>query len=313
MRTTAATSNQAGLRSRRATSRSRSDGNRRRPHALRRSAARRLAAAGVGTPLLDANVLLGASLGIDPSRVPLLDDVSVPPAAVRQFQRMLTRRLRREPVAYITGEKDFAGLKLEVSGAVLVPRPDTELLVECGQRLIDELHPRHLIDVGTGSGAVAVALAHGRARLSVTATDTSATALAVAQRNAAAHGVGSRVNLVRCDTVRGLRVRRALIVANLPYIPSGEIDGLAPEVVRWEPRAALDGGPDGLDVFRRFFGRVRAEPPLACLLEIDAAQRAAVTALGVGAGLQATGCYDDLAGRPRVLEFRSEPVREAHC
>ena len=226
---------------------------------------------------------------------------------------MLARRLRREPVAYITGEKDFAGLRLEVSRAVLVPRPDTELLVECAQRLIGELHPRRLIDVGTGCGAVAVALAHGCTTLHVTGTDTSVDALAVARRNASAHGVGSRVSLVRCDTVRGLRVHRALVVANLPYIPAGAIDGLAPEVACWEPRGALDGGPDGLDVIRRLFRRLRAEPPLACLLELDAAQRAAVTALGVSAGLHATGCYADLAGRPRVLEFRSKPVREARC
>jgi release factor glutamine methyltransferase len=263
--------------------------------------------------LLDANVLLGASLGIDPARVPLLDDVPVPPAAARRFQRMLARRLRREPVAYITGEKDFAGLRFEVSRAVLVPRPETELLVECAQRLIGELHPRRLIDVGTGCGAVAIALTHSHPTLRATGTDTSADALAVARRNAYAHGVGSRMNLVRCDTVRGLRVCQALVVANLPYIPSGAIDGLAPEVARWEPRGALDGGPDGLDVIRRLFRRLRLEPPLACLLEIDADQRVAVTALGVNAGLRATGCYLDLAGRPRVLEFRSEPVRESRC
>ena len=273
---------------------------------LRHAAARRLAAARIDAPLLDANVLLGAALGLDPSRVPLSGDAHVPPRVATQFEAMVRRRLAREPVAYITGAKGFMGLVFHVSPAVLAPRPETELVVETARRVVAQLGAPRLIDLGTGCGAIAIAIARSHLQIAVTGSDLSAGALQVAARNAKTLGVARRVRLVRADGTRGLCLAGAVLTANLPYIPTAVIDSLQPEIARWEPRLALDGGSDGLDAFRRLFLHLRDQPPSACVLEIGAHQRTAVCGLAAGAGWRCASVHRDLAGRPRVLELRLE-------
>ena len=268
---------------------------------LRRVAAARLAAAGIDTPLLDAGVLLGAVLNIDPSRIPLEGERPLAPEHEASFAAMVARRLAREPVAYITGAKEFAGLTMRVTRDVLAPRPETELLVDVTHELLAATPTLRVIEVGTGSGAVAVALARAHPNVSVIATDRSAAALRVAALNARDHRVAGRLRLVRTDWFAGVDASGAIVAANLPYVPRASIDRLQPEIARWEPRAALDGGPDGLAAFRRLFARLRQSPPLACVLEIGAGQRAAVVALAAGAGFRCSRIALDLAGRPRVV------------
>jgi release factor glutamine methyltransferase len=173
------------------------------------------------------------------------------PAVIDSFEQLVERRLRGEPLAYLTGEREFMGLSFNVSPAVLVPRPETELLVETALVLLREGGPSPLVvDVGTGSGAIAVSLAVHHPPVRVVAVDISGAALVVARANARRHGVADRVSFVQGNLLADIGGPADLIAANLPYIPSGELDGL-PAEVRCEPRLALDGGPDGLDLYRR--------------------------------------------------------------
>lgn len=257
-------------------------------------------AAGVASPGLDANVLLGAAAGLDPSVIPIRLDALIDPAAADRFARMVGRRTRREPVAYITGRRAFLDFELHVAPGVLIPRPESEDVVAAALAAIGRLQPRRAIDVGTGSGAIAIALARATPSLAVIATDISAAALAVARANARALGVGPRVHFVRTALVAAVRTADAVVVANLPYIPAGAFDGLAPEVSVWEPRIALDGGVDGLSVIRALLGGLRAARPAACVLEIGADQAHAVDDAARNAGFRTRQVLPDGAGLPRV-------------
>jgi release factor glutamine methyltransferase len=262
-----------------------------------------LAAAGVEDPRLDAELLLGEATGLE--RADLVADPGrgVPPDAGRRFGEMVRRRLRREPVAYILGRKGFRRIELAVDRRVLVPRPETELLVE----LALELRPRRVLDVGTGSGAIALAVADELPECEVTATDASAAALAVARANAERLGLTERVRFFE-GTLPGEAGEEGLdrfdlVVANLPYVSEEEWAGLQPEVTRWEPREALLAGPDGLDAFRVLTPALaRLAPVLA--LEIGAGQAAAVADLLGDCGLEAIETRRDLAGIERVLVGR---------
>jgi release factor glutamine methyltransferase len=244
-----------------------------------------LAAAGVEDPRLDAELLLGEAIGCERAALVADPAVEVPPPAARAFGEMVRRRLRREPVAYILGRKGFRKIELEVDRRVLVPRPETELLVE----LALELQPRSVLDVGTGSGAIALAVAEELPECAVTATDTCAGALSVARANAERLGLAERVRFAEGTLPEGdERTRFAegtppegtertrfvegtppagdgrggasqvgdsagefdLILANLPYVAERDWPALQPEVTRWEPREALLAGPDGLDAYR---------------------------------------------------------------
>jgi release factor glutamine methyltransferase len=268
-----------------------------------------LAAAGIDTPRLDAELLLSEATGRE--RVELVADPEsgIPAAAGRSFGEMVRRRLRREPVAYILGRRSFRRIELGVDRRVLIPRPETELLVE----LALELAPRRLLDVGTGSGAVALAVADELPGCEVTATDTSAAALEVAAANARRLGLEGRVRFLR-GTLPESAGEGAfdLIAANLPYVSERDWPSLQPEVARWEPREALLAGPDGLDAYRAFAAALRertcpryagtsAFTLRAVGLEVGEGQAAAVAELLADAGFAEIETRRDLAGIDRVV------------
>src|SRR6476469_2328049 len=260
-----------------------------------RAAVDAMKAAGVDTPRLDAELLLAAAMESDRSYLASSPEAEIPPAATRRFAEMVRRRLRREPVAYILGRRGFRQLELAVDPLVLIPRPETELLVE----LALELRPRSVLDVGTGSGAVALAIAAELPGAEVSATDTSSAALTVAAANAERLGLAERVGFFEGTLPPGSE-EFDLVVANLPYVSEGDWGQLQPEVTRWEPREALLAGPDGLDVFRS------ALPALAGIanvlaLEIGEGQSAAVAELLRAAGLEAAESRPDMAGIARVV------------
>ena len=221
---------------------------------------------------------------------------------------LLARRATREPLPYILGVREFFGLCFAVDPRVLIPRPETELLVERALWLASHMSlsgPLRIADVGTGSGCIAVALAVHLSHALIYATDVSAEALAVAQRNAAMQGVASHIRFLWGDLLSPVPQSVHLIVANLPYIPAQEWETLPPEVGRFEPRSALDGGSDGLDLVRRLL----AQAPSyllsggALLLEVGAGQGETVTRLARAAFPQAkVELIPDLAGHARVVQ-----------
>jgi release factor glutamine methyltransferase len=273
-----------------------------------------LRAAGIEDPRLDAEVLLEHATGWDRARLAANPEGEVPAAAARRFGEMVRRRLRREPVAYVLGAKWFRRIELAVDPRVLIPRPETELLVE----LALELRPRTVLDVGAGSGAIALAIADELPACAVTATDTSATALEVARANAERLGLADRVRFLEgtipdgsgCEqegpgtpapksrfpvagsatpaTRSSIPASFDLVVANLPYIAEADWDSLAPEVTEWEPREALLAGPDGLDAIRDFISR------LGCVRDFDRYPGASANS-GVDAGVVALEVGDGQA------------------
>jgi release factor glutamine methyltransferase len=254
-----------------------------------------LAAAGVDSPRLDAELLLAAATGWDRARLAAEPEAGVPAAAARRFGEMVRRRLRREPVAYILGRKGFRHIELAVDRRVLIPRPETEPLVE----LALELAPRRVLDIGTGWGAIALAIADELPDCELVATDTSAAALEVARANVERLGMAERVELVEA-MLPPEPGEPDLIVANLPYVAERDWAGLEPEVTDWEPREALLGGPDGLDVIRAAIPvAATAAPSLA--LEVGAEQAQAVGELLFEAGFAKVETRPDLAGIPRVV------------
>jgi release factor glutamine methyltransferase len=261
-----------------------------------------LTAAGVDEPRLDAELLLGEAMGC--GRAALLADggAEVPAAAGRLFGEMVRRRLRREPVAYILGRKGFRDLELVVDRRVLIPRPETELLVE----LAVELKPTTVLDVGTGSGAIALAVADELPECVVTATDASPGALAVARANAKRRGLADRVRFFEGTLPAGESYD--LVLANLPYVSERDWPSLQPEVTQWEPREALLAGPDGLDAYRGFvadcrraFGPIAATSSTAVAVEVGEGQSEAVGALMREAGFGAIETRRDLAAIERIV------------
>jgi len=256
------------------------------------AATARLTAAGVDTPRLDAEVLLAAVLGVDRARLVLDRDVVLDEAAAVRFEAWVARREAREPVAYIVGRRAFRRLELYVDRRVLIPRPETELLVEVGLELGDGAS---VLDVGTGSGAVALALKDERPDLRVIGADVSDDAVAVARDNAARLGLD--VRFVAADLMSG--VSADAVLANLPYVCDGVV--LPPEIARYEPALALFAGADGLDVIRRAVAAV-AGPTVGLLaLEIGPEQASEVSALLWDAGFAEVGVRRDLAGLERVV------------
>jgi release factor glutamine methyltransferase len=269
-----------------------------------------LRAAGVGEPRLDAELLLAEATGWDRARLAADPEAEIPPPAARRFGEMVRRRLRREPVAYIVGRRGFRQIELAVDPRVLIPRPETELLVE----LALELEPRRLLDVGTGSGAIALAVACELPGSAVVATDTSVPALEVARANAERLGLSERVDLVE-GTLAPDAGELDLVLANLPYVSESDWAGLEPEVTEWEPREALLAGPDGLDAIRaaigecgRSFSRIAAGTATAKApvvgLEVGAGQARAVGELLRQAGFASIETRLDLAGIERVVVGR---------
>jgi release factor glutamine methyltransferase len=260
--------------------------------ALARGAAA-LAAAGVDTSRLDAELLLAEATGRGRAELVTGARDSVDPGAIARYDELLGRRVAREPVAYILGRRAFRRLTLRVDRRVLIPRPETELLVEVGLSLPSRAR---VADVGTGSGAVALALKDERPDLAIVGIDLSEDALAVARENGARLGLD--VSFVRADLLDGGDYDAVL--ANLPYV--ADAASVAPEVALYEPAAALFAGGDGLDVIRRLIRAAGSVPLLA--LEIGLDQAAAVASLLLAGGFSSTERLRDLAGIERVLVGR---------
>lgn len=251
--------------------------------------------------MLDANVLLGHVLGFAPEQVALRLDAQLGHGDRRAIETATRRRERREPVAYITGSKAFRRLDISVNRDVLIPRPETELLVEIGLDLWDASRGEVAVDVGTGSGAVALALADERPGRRVVATDCSPAALGVAAGNARRLQLADRVRLCLMDGALGVDLRGAVVLANLPYVPSAMLGTLQPEIRRWEPEVAVVAGSDGLAVIRRVIAQVGRGQARAAAFEIGLGQAEAVAGLLRTAGFTRTAVYQDLAGQPRVV------------
>jgi release factor glutamine methyltransferase len=266
------------------------------------------AAAGVDTPRLDAEVLAAAATGRDRAALAAHPERELSGTEARELAAMVRRRVRREPVAYILGRKGFRGIELAMDSRVLIPRPETELLVEVALELEDARREAGaaeqlaVLDVGTGSGAVGLAIAHELPDVRVTLSDASADALAVARANAARLGLERDVRFADGPLPPG-PAHFDLVVANLPYVSESEWEELAPEIREHEPRDALVAGRTGLESIESVLGALRAEgiEAGAVALEIGAGQAAAVAGLLVSGGFPRTGTRRDLAGIERVV------------
>ncbi len=258
----------------------------------------RLRNSGVESPQLDSQLMMAHAL--ECSRLDLIShpERELTAAQLESFRSMLDRRARRYPLAYIIGKKEFYGLLFDVTPEVLIPRPETEILVEeCIKRAGDA--PK-IADVGTGSGAIAVTIAVNLPNARVWATDASESALNVALANAQKHAVTDRVSITRGDLLEPLAdFKFDMIVSNPPYIPSGDIDSLQIEV-QFEPREALDGGVDGLDAYRRLLTQAIGIARIVAL-EIGAGQAESVVRIAEDAGWGCVAVVNDLSGIERVV------------
>ena len=268
-------------------------------------ARRALAVAGVENGRLDAEVLLARACGV--SRAMLMSDAArLNPDVIRKFRRTVARRAEREPLAYIIGHKEFFSLDFEVTPAVLIPRPETETLVEEALKFLTPRKPPRVLDIGTGSGAIAVAIAMNALDAHLVATDISESALEVARHNAMRHRCEDRIDFIDTDLFPPGDARFDLIVSNPPYIADADLDALQPEIRLHEPRLALAAGADGLDFYRRIVAecRSRLNPDGALMVEIGAGQLNAVQALFRRAGFSNIDAVRDLARIDRVVAAR---------
>jgi release factor glutamine methyltransferase len=259
---------------------------------------------------VDARALLCSVLDCDAAYLIVHREVTLDPEKEAAFRERVARRVRGEPVAYLTGEREFYGLSLRVTPAVLIPRPETELLVEIALEKLPQDAAGDVLDLATGSGCVALAIATARPRLRVTATDASEDALAVARGNGARHGLG-RVRFLASDWFAALEGGRFdLIVGNPPYVAAGD-PHLAQGDLRFEPQQALVGGTDGLDCIRRIVSEASAhlEPGGWLLLEHGYDQGPACRKLLELAGFDAVFSRRDLAGHERVSGGRLTAMR----
>ena len=261
---------------------------------------------GIASPRLDAELIIGHVLGLERVQLYLEFDRPLGPRELSDIRALVVRRGKREPVAWLLEKKGFWTLDLVVRPGVLVPRPDTETLIEVALALIPEDEELFLVDVGCGSGAIGLALALDRPKLKVFATDLSTDALTCTKDNAAALGLSDRVAVLRGSLLAPIPDDRPIdvIVSNPPYIPSADIDTLAPEVRDHEPRLALDGGEDGLDAYRQLIPAAAERARRAVLVEVGAGQAEAVAQLFTEAGLIEVSSHKDLAGIERVVSGR---------
>ncbi len=276
-----------------------------------------LAARGVEEPVLEAEVLHRQALDIDRAEFYAGLDQQLSATQREAVDELLRQRQQGDPLAYVVGRREFYGLEFAVGPAVLIPRQETELLVDKALEMVggsqsgdtDGQGPL-VVDVGTGSGAVAVAVAVHRPQAIVLATDVSQKALRVADVNRRRHGVAERVHLVQTDLLRGFLGMADLIVSNPPYLRTDEIGSLAPELT-YEPRVALNGGADGMDVIRRLFRQASSilRPGGRLLVEIAPWQLEAGLEMGRQGFAGATVSFDrDLIGYPRVVSIETNAV-----
>lgn len=274
-------------------------------------AQRQLTKAGIPSPADEARLLLAEVLNVSLAWILAHPDAIVPPDRQLLFQDYLNRRAAHEPVAYIVGHKEFFGLDFDVSPVVLIPRPETELLVERSLAAVDRLRESKgrgllAVDLGTGSGAVAVSLAVNRPDLKLIAVDNSVFALQVAKANAYRHGVSSRIEFRWGNVLLPVIEGFDLLVANLPYVPSAEVPKLMTDVSGYEPHEALDGGPDGTLLIRQALEQAltRVEPPASLFFEIGDGQgdglKSFTRCLYPGATIEVARDY---AGFERILSI----------
>jgi release factor glutamine methyltransferase len=275
--------------------------------AARRRLAQTFRDCGLDTPELDARILVGHALGLDHAALAARGDEVLAADDADRIAALARRRLAREPVARILGRKEFWGLPLMLDAATLVPRPQTETVVEAALDAIDRGGARsrrlRLADLGTGSGALILALLSELPAALAIATDKSVAALACARANAAALGLGRRVDFVACDYAAAVKGPFDLVVTNPPYIAHDEIATLDPEVRDFDPKAALDGGRDGLDGYRVIAAQTSRllAPAGHLVLELGAGQHEAVAGIVAAAGLRVTASRCDLSGVARAL------------
>jgi release factor glutamine methyltransferase len=276
-------------------------------------ASRRLAAAGVESSDLDAQLLMAEAAGVAREAV-VTGSIELSPAILKKFDALIARREKREPLAYIVGHKEFYSLDFEVTPAVLIPRPETEFVVTAALECVAGKADARVLDIGTGSGAIAIAIAINAPRAQITTVDISADAITVASRNVRRHQVQDRVTIRRGDCFHMLDGGASLgtfdaIVSNPPYLDDAEIASLEPEVSRFEPRIALNGGARGFEILQRI--TIGAREHLATdgelVLEMGVSQVAQVLGWIISAGLHVTDVINDLAGQMRVARARSEP------
>jgi len=266
----------------------------------------RLIGAGVDSPVLDARLLLEAGAGV--TRLEIVTDPrrALTAEQVAGVNVLVDRRAAREPISHIVGKKAFWTLDLNITPGVLTPRPETEFLVEAALAALPKVSPARILDLGVGSGAVLLTVLAERDLASGIGLDISTDALAVARGNAGMLKLDNRAEFHLGDWSTIFPEQFDAVLANPPYIPSADIDGLPPEVSRYEPRVALDGGPDGLDAYRAIVARLYdwVKPGGMFAFEIGAGQVADVEALVTAAGHTLLPVRADLAGIPRVVSGR---------
>lgn len=279
---------------------------------LRNEGVKTFGKAGLGrSAALDAELLVAEALGISREELLAHDERKMTSAELRRARAFIARRAKREPVAYILGRKWFCGLEFEVRrGQCLIPRPDTEVLVERAVAVAKARKPAAILDVGTGSGAIAIAVAKSVLGARMIATDISPAALLIARRNAARLGVAHRVRFAKADLLpKTLPEGPLLVLANLPYVPLAEWRTLEPEIRRYEPRRALVAGKDGLASYRRLFARLARLRPyggFTLLAEIHPEQYPAMRSMALEHWPEAAvSRHDDLSGKTRVAEIET--------
>jgi release factor glutamine methyltransferase len=266
-----------------------------------------LRAAGIESPRQEARWLLGHAMGVTDEALLRDPRAAVPAEAAARFRAGLAARLDAVPMAHILGRRGFWTLDLAVSPATLIPRPDSEAVVEAALDLFPEAAaPLRVLDLGTGTGCLLLAVLAERPRAFGVGVDLAPEAAALAAGNARRNGLAGRAAFLAGDWAAAIAGRFALVVSNPPYIESAVIPTLMPEVARHEPARALDGGADGLDAYRRIVAALPGllAPGGAAVLELGIGQRAAVEALARAAGLRPAGCRADLGGIERALMLR---------
>ena len=273
-------------------------------------AAAKLAGAGIESARLDAQLLLAEAAQVDRATL-LASSIDLSPETIARFDTMVGRRVAREPIAYILGRREFYSLEFEVTPEVLIPRPQTETLVDVALEFVAARPSARVLDIGTGPGSVAIAIAVNAPGVELVASDVSEAALAVARRNASRNRVSGRVRFVRANVFESLDAESALgefdlIVSNPPYIVDTDISSLERDVRDYEPHLALKGGTDGRDFFTRIAAGAKSHlrPGGLLALEVGAGQDGAVAEILTAAGLHPAGVINDLDGIARVVTAR---------
>ncbi len=262
-----------------------------------------LTAAGIASPRREAEILLAAALEKDRSHLLAHSDDELDPASQRHAREWAQRRAAHEPMAYLRGEREFMGLPFKVTPAVLIPRPETELLVEAAARFL-AAHPEpEFLEIGTGSGCIAISLLKACPDARGIATEISPEAAAIAEENRDRHGLQDRLRIELIDFWPAAPGPWPLIITNPPYISTGELGELPPDVRDHEPLTALAGGPDGLDCYCRLLAGAKRHlaPGGRIYVEHGSTQREALSSLATDAGMAVVEMLDDLAGLPRVM------------